>query len=209
MPYLSTPPIGLEYVDDYRPSNAEMGRRFKSMSVTENTMIRPSKADMAGIYTDFSDSLSDRSWAMHKQNVALYRNARLGDKRSVAASLIVLAGGAIQDGNYLSARTHFAEALALFRSLKDHRSLSYVLERFARLVCLKGNCEAAARILGAASALREITNAQPQAHERDELDEDLFTLTEALGEEAFTAAWKEGQYMTAEQAIEYALKYSR
>ena len=146
---------------------------------------------------------------MHKQNVALYSNARLGDKRSVAASHIVLAEGAIEDRHYLSARTHFAEALALFRSMNDHRGLSYVLDRFARLVCLKGNCEAAARLAGAASTLRALNNVQPQAHERDELDQDLITLTDILGEEQFTAAWKEGQFMTAEQAIEYALKYSR
>ena len=179
------------------------------MSITENIMVHPLKADIVGRYSDYADSLSDRSWAMHKQNVALYRNARLGDKRSVAASLIVLAGGSLQDGNYLSARTHFAEALALFRSMKDHRSLSYVLERFARLVCLRGNCEAAARLVGAAFTLRELANAQAQANERDELNADLFTLKESLGEECFTAAWKDGQFMTAEQAIEYALKYSR
>lgn len=179
------------------------------MSVSDNILSRKSQSDFTGLFGDFADGIAERSWAVHKQNVALYRNARMGDKRSVAASLIVLAGGAIQDGNYLSARTHFAEALALFRSLKDQRALPYVLERFARLVCLRGNCEAAARLAGAASVLREIAGAQPLAHERDELDEDLFTLSEKLGEETLQSAWNEGKFMSAEQAIEYALKYSR
>ncbi|MEP6755297.1 MAG: hypothetical protein ABJA67_07340 [Chthonomonadales bacterium] len=179
------------------------------MSVSENFLALPATSDYASRYSDFTESISQRSWAAHKQTVALYRNAHMGDKRTVAASLIALAATAIEDGNYLFARTNFAEALAIFRSLKDQRALPYVLERFARLVCLQGNCEAAARLVGAASVLREMTGAQPTGQERNELEDDLITLNEKLGEGALQSAWNKGKRMSAEKSIEFALKYSR
>jgi len=64
----------------------------------------------------------------------------------------------------------------------------------------------AARLLGAAQALRSAAGVDlnPLQHP---LHEDAVAATRAaLGEEAFAAAWAEGQAMTLEQAVAYALE---
>jgi hypothetical protein len=44
--------------------------------------------------------------------------------------------------------------------------------------------------------------------EQDDYDRNLNAVRDALGDEAFSAAWAEGQALTFEQAIDYALASS-
>jgi hypothetical protein len=64
----------------------------------------------------------------------------------------------------------------------------------------------AARLWGAADALRESLGAPLPPHERDEAVREREGLRQALGEEAFAAAFAEGRAMNWERAIAYALE---
>jgi len=63
----------------------------------------------------------------------------------------------------------------------------------------------AARLGGAASALRESIGSPRSPAEQEEIDQQVAAVREALGEAAFAAAWDAGRAMTWEQAVEYAL----
>ena len=64
----------------------------------------------------------------------------------------------------------------------------------------------AARLWGAAQALRERAGVQRSAASRDQLARETAPARERLGEEAFQIAWTEGSAMTLEQAAAYALE---
>jgi hypothetical protein len=63
----------------------------------------------------------------------------------------------------------------------------------------------AARLLGAAEALRESINSHMTDDERVEYDREVSALRAQMAETAFVSAWAEGRAMTMEQAIAEAL----
>ena len=63
----------------------------------------------------------------------------------------------------------------------------------------------AARLGGAASALRESIGSPQTPAEQETTDKTMGAVREALGGGAFAAAWDAGRAMTLEQAVEYAL----
>lgn len=65
--------------------------------------------------------------------------------------------------------------------------------------------QCAVTLLAAAQALREVLGLQRASCERADYERELTASRAALGEEAFGASWTQGQAMTLEQAIEYAL----
>jgi hypothetical protein len=66
--------------------------------------------------------------------------------------------------------------------------------------------EKAARVFGAAEALREAIGAPVPPVERPDYDRAVAAARARLGEVAFSSGWAEGRAMTLEQAMSYALK---
>ena len=64
-----------------------------------------------------------------------------------------------------------------------------------------GQPEVAARLLGAAEAVRTEANIVIESFNLEEHEATLARTREALGEAAFSAAWKQGESLTLEQAI--------
>src|SRR5919109_2715221 len=80
-------------------------------------------------------------------------------------------------------------------------SITWSLEAFAaRFGTL--DPDRAARLWGAAQALRQALGWPLPPHEREECDRQRDALRDALGEEAFAALSAEGRTMTLEQAME-------
>jgi tetratricopeptide (TPR) repeat protein len=85
-------------------------------------------------------------------------------------------------------------------------NLAEFLEGFAKLALAGAQPERAARLLGAAAALREEIGTPVPAVERADYDQALAQARDQLGPAAFEAAWAEGQAMNWEQAVAYALE---
>jgi hypothetical protein len=68
-----------------------------------------------------------------------------------------------------------------------------------------GDVDRAARLLGAAEAMRERLGATVPGLLRKEHDARVAQTRQALGEDAFAAAWAQGRMMSADEAIAYAL----
>jgi hypothetical protein len=65
--------------------------------------------------------------------------------------------------------------------------------------------ERAARLLGAAEALRELAGAPMLVWEREEYDMELAVLKQELDAGALHKAWAAGKVMDIDQAVDYAL----
>ncbi len=133
---------------------------------------------------------------------------RLGDKRGIALTGGNLAVFALHQGDYVVARALAREGLAIDRELRDARGSISDLEELGLLAAAQGQAARAARLLGAADALRANIGAplSPSEHAFYDYDHHVAGIAAALGQEAFTAAWAEGRAMTLEQAIKYAME---
>jgi len=80
------------------------------------------------------------------------------------------------------------------------------LEGLARVAVAQGRMQRAARLCGAAAALREDRGWPLPPAKRAEHDRTVATARKALGEEAFAAAWARGHVLPVEETIADLLK---
>jgi predicted ATPase/class 3 adenylate cyclase len=108
---------------------------------------------------------------------------------------------------------HFSQAKALYREtlLAWHRmghraAIAHEMECLAIIAKAQEEDEGAARLFGAAEALRETINIPMTPFERMEYEREVSDLRANMDEAAFVKAWTEGRAMTMEQAIVFALE---
>ena len=139
-----------------------------------------------------------------EESLAIMRD--FGDRREVARTLAHLGAVAIDQRDHDRARGLLVESLAIARELADPRAVIDGLEASAYLAVAVGRADHAARLQGAAEALRETIGVPLSPSERALYE--MTTLTPvraAQGEHGIASAWAEGRAMTLEQAVAYAL----
>ena len=129
----------------------------------------------------------------------------LGDKQGIANSLSNLGDVALQQGDYLAAHAFLQECLTLCRELGDKEGAFVALENCAILARRRQYPAQAVQLWSVATTGREAICFPLPPFEREIQEREMTAAREALGEEAFAAAWARGQTMTIEQATEYAL----
>jgi tetratricopeptide (TPR) repeat protein len=147
-----------------------------------------------------------RAKALCEQSLALWQE--LGDKSGIAETITHLGRIALFEGNSGRARALLEESLAQFRKLEEKRGIAECIEGLAWTACSQGQATddaprfaRAARLLGAALALRESTgNPMPPAY-RTANDRTTAAIRAQLDEATFSAAWESGRALTLEQAI--------
>jgi len=137
------------------------------------------------------------------EGVALHRN--LGNVTGVAINLMDVGAIAHQAGNMAKAAQAYAESLAIWRDLGETWWSASPLTGVASLACGLGRHEQAARLLGAAARLREMSGGAAPPHEqvRDEIAE--AAARSALGDAVFASERASGSQMSTEGAIKEAL----
>jgi predicted ATPase/DNA-binding SARP family transcriptional activator/Tfp pilus assembly protein PilF len=200
-------------------------------SLTNLGRVATDEGDFAAARTLFEETLAIRRELGEKQGiatslnnlgvVALYQEdfpaARaffeesltlrrlLGARRGIASSLANLGHVTWKLQDYTVARSLAEQSLAILCELADKRGIADRLEMFALLDASEGQPARAARLFGAAEALRADIAAPLAAVEREEYAPHIARVREALGEAAFAAAWAQGHSMTPEQAVDCAL----
>jgi len=108
---------------------------------------------------------------------------------------------------------HVDEALRIYRetivAYQDygHRgAIAHQLECFAYIAIAQEQGERAVKLLSAANALRERINSRRTPQEQMEYEKSIADLQAGLEENKFRECWAEGQAMTMEQAVEFALR---
>ncbi len=130
----------------------------------------------------------------------------LGDRRNRSYSLALLAEVAYVEGDLVAALGYMREALLLAVEVGDKLGMLIMLTAFAVGAAAQGQYERMVRLAGALAALHAASGVPPHAVFRVHFDRALPVARRALDETIAAAAWREGQAMSLEQAIAYALQ---
>ncbi|HET8851854.1 MAG TPA: LuxR C-terminal-related transcriptional regulator [Ktedonobacteraceae bacterium] len=147
-------------------------------------------------------------------------------KAGMAEVLFVLARMQARQGNYAAARSRYADILTLAREGDDvgnihaafrvehdrdlpgrpsendaNLNIPFYLEGLAQVVAAQGEGARAARLWGAAQALREGLHAPLPVVFRTEHEQAIAATRTQIGEKAFAAALSEGRTMSLEQVL--------
>lgn len=139
----------------------------------------------------------------HAESLALRRE--IGDRWGTAVSLGNLGLAACGQGDYAAARAWFEASLALRRDIGDKRGLVYSLSGLGVAAAGLGYWPVAARLLAAAATLCAAIQMKMESTEQRFHERARAAVQAGLSAEAFTACWAEGESMTAEAAVGYAL----
>jgi len=150
-----------------------------------------------------SDGDYERAGEAYEECLAICRGT--GNKQREALMLGNLSYAALHQGDYERAEALVREGLALLWELESKYFVNFGLEVSAGPAAAKGQPERAARLLGAAEALREAMGLGLQPADQFEIDRYEAAAREQLDEATFEAAWAEGRAMTLEEAVAYAL----
>jgi tetratricopeptide (TPR) repeat protein len=141
-----------------------------------------------------------RAWDLQAASLAGFRER--GNKLGMEMALINLGYVARHLGKQGQAAAMYLEALAIADERGDR---GHTIECLAGLAGL-AEPSRAARLFGAAEALREVDRSQPVLARRREIERNLVAARAQLDPDAWDAAWAEGRAMTLEQAVAYALE---
>jgi len=128
-----------------------------------------------------------------------------GNRKGHAISLNNLGLVALCRGDHARAAKLSSESLRLSEEILDHQVITWSLDALAAACGQQGYVAKAARLSGAAEALREASGFSQPPDDKRVLEPFLEVARSRLDEAAFQAAWEEGRAMTEEQAIGYAL----
>jgi predicted ATPase/DNA-binding XRE family transcriptional regulator len=125
----------------------------------------------------------------------------------IARMLASLGSVACEAGEYARASRLYEESLELGgRRMGLKHTTLLCLEGLARVAVAQGRMERAARLCGAAAALREDSGWPLPPVKRAEHERTVAAAREALGEEAFEAAWVRGHALPLEETITDTLR---
>lgn len=146
----------------------------------------------------------ERAATFYSEGLVLQQKA---GNRFVEGMLLLSLGVAREgQGRYDEARELYHQGLEIYHELDDKIELANALKYLSGLASLKSDKhEWAARLMGAAEALRDSVNAPVSPLEQPHYDEVVARLHAHLDESTISTAWAEGRLMTLEQALEYAL----
>jgi non-specific serine/threonine protein kinase len=146
-------------------------------------------ASARGRHADAAEHFSEAATAFRQ----------VGDRAYVAGSLGRLGAASLRIKVHGTARTAYAESLRLAQELNDQSWIAWALIGAAYLAASEGRPESAARLLGAALAIRKSTG------ERGYPDDVAPSIDAAVMSERYTRARAQGAALTRERIIAEAL----
>jgi predicted ATPase/DNA-binding SARP family transcriptional activator/DNA-binding CsgD family transcriptional regulator len=145
----------------------------------------------------------EQATVLLEESLALFRD--IGDSSNIAIGLMYSALAALTKGGHERVKALSQESLALLQIAEDEQHVPDCLEIMAGGAGAQGLARRAARLWGAAEAMREAIGVPLQPEDRKLLDPYLATARSNLGEVAWQTSLAEGRAMMPEQAIEYSL----
>jgi predicted ATPase len=149
----------------------------------------------------------ERATVLEDESLAMRRE--IGDTWGIAISLGNYAWIALGRDDLKQAVALLGESLTLRREIGDLGGAAWCLEKLAKIALITGQRESAprgeeyfrraARLFGAAEALRAPVNSAINLVDQPEYERQIASLRAELDEVTFTSAWTEGQTMTLEQ----------
>jgi hypothetical protein len=155
--------------------------------------------DMARVLGDY-----DRASSLYTESLHLYRQLRV--KRDIPASLHNLGHVALAKNDSLTAKTFFQEGLRLQQELGNKYGVIECLVGLAGVAATTQDPVRAVRLLGISAQVRGESGRTFWPAEQGMYEHTLSATHSELDEAAWNAAWSEGQEMSLEAAVDYALE---
>jgi predicted ATPase/class 3 adenylate cyclase len=133
------------------------------------------------------------------------RFGEIDDRRFQLVARSDLAHALRRAGNEAEAEAEYRATIHAWEHLGNRGAVANQLENVGFLARARGDGARAARLLGAADALREEAGAAMLSIERAEYDAELAQLRAALEPTAFAQAWAEGRSLTMDEAVALVL----
>jgi predicted ATPase/class 3 adenylate cyclase len=148
----------------------------------------------------------DKAHAYWEESLVLFR----ADGRKIRTVLQLHHLGYVEArrGNYHLAFARLAEALRLSQEHGHKLWTAQCLTGLAAISGANGQGERAARLFGAAEELRQRIGSTLEGLDRVDYARNIAVAHALLDEAAWEKAWQEGQAMSMEKVIEYALEHS-
>jgi tetratricopeptide (TPR) repeat protein len=135
---------------------------------------------------------------------AYFRNLR--DRAFYYSSRSELAHVLRRGGRHAEATGLYRETLPIWLELGHRGAAAHELESLAFIAGAQNRPAQAARLLGAAAALREVSGTAMSPPERGEYEQALAQLQAQIEPAAFVTAWAAGAALDLEQILAYALE---
>jgi tetratricopeptide (TPR) repeat protein len=158
--------------------------------------------------TNFAITLMHRgdlsqAQTLHEQALITFRAHR--HEHFSAISLTNLGDLAIERAAAAEAEENYRQALQILYELGDEQRMAFALDGMGRAALINRRTERAVRLWGAAADLRtRFATILPPA-EREWYEEALACARRSLPAARYASRWHEGEQMTAEEALGYAL----
>ena len=139
-----------------------------------------------------------------------YRESRalfhaIGDQRFELSAQSELGHALRHVGKIDEAEAEYRESIRGWQRTGNRGAVANQLESFASVALARGDGVRAARLFGAAEALREASGAEMNTLEREEYDAQIARLRGEIDESVREAAWAAGHGMTSDEAVALAL----
>jgi tetratricopeptide (TPR) repeat protein len=141
--------------------------------------------------------------AYYEESLAVGRE--IGHEWRVAAALHNLGQVALHRGDVRSAAAHFGEGLRIARTLGSQRAIASCLAGLAGVAAVDARPTRAARLFGAAHAQLAAIGAHWDPADGVAHDRNLAFVRAHLPPDAFRTAWEEGQALSLDEAITFAI----
>ncbi len=166
---------------------------------------KPTLAWARGSMGEMGPQQGDLTFALrcYEESLSLYREA--GHTNGTAWMLYRLGSIALHEGESQSAAELFVESLTLRNQVGNLEGLAEAMDGLAGVASADRRPERAVRLFAAAEALRKSRQIPLRPLFREPVDRFLPVARAQLDPKLFAAAWAEGQAMTSEEAMEYAL----
>jgi predicted ATPase/class 3 adenylate cyclase len=146
----------------------------------------------------------EKAMELNEEAAELYR--RRGRKGALQVALNNLGWAALIGDDHLKAEALHEECLMMCKELGDRLTGSDSMEGLACVAGARGEAERAAKLFGAAEALREEAGYQQAIRVRSLREPYLAAIRSRVDGATWTAAWDEGRSMKFEGAIAYSLE---
>ncbi len=133
------------------------------------------------------------------ESLALHRET--GNRWGISWVLSIFARVEACQGDHTAALALYQESLSIARKIGSKLNIAVCLEGIASILATQREPMRAARLLGAAEALRESIGAPIWPVERASYELSVAATRVLLGERAFVTAWAEGRKMPLEQTL--------
>jgi hypothetical protein len=111
-----------------------------------------------------------------------------------------------EHGEYDKALIYYRRTIRLWQNWGHRAAIAHQLECFGFIAQALEDVPRAARLFGAAEAIRESINSLRTPFEQKEFEEAKSKLQKRMNEAEFIKVWDEGRSITMERAIEFALE---